>query len=448
MPISWGTKDIKLTDNETVTLPALTRQKAPKHLYDNYLAFCNDKDTGAAGKSFPSISRGMFYEILTKITNGGEKMLTAVDYVTGVLVNDQVTLLQRIVDDLVSIDMKPVLSNCIAIMRTFLKQQYDSHTLLEEEEVGTHGIVYGLTKPDLSMPVYKERCNACNFPNFCILELHKAVVAAAQLPNSTISEDVVKDAIEVIIDAAHKLELYRGHRVRVANQQVHLDKILKDMEKECLDKKNSSDTLIIADWKMKFEPMSSRETSQQHFAKRGIGWHGCLCLYFKYEEQCMEDKSGGVTSIEGKAVRYTVYCNQILEGSNKQDGLAVISMLEAFLTQLKEELPHIKTVTLQTDNAGCYQSKELLLLLAILNGCNKIKVTRYIHTETQDGKGLIDAHFAKGTAHVVKFMKTSQQNRIRVIATAKGLVQHLHGVEESRIPLFSLLPLTEVSYRN
>ena len=36
VPISWGTKDIKLTDNETVTLPALTRQKTPKHLYDNY----------------------------------------------------------------------------------------------------------------------------------------------------------------------------------------------------------------------------------------------------------------------------------------------------------------------------------------------------------------------------------------------------------------------------
>ena len=170
--------------------------------------------------------------------------------------NDQVTLLQRIVDDLVSIDMKPVLSNCIAIMRTFLKQQYDSHALLDEEEVGTHGIVNGLTKPDLSMPAHKERCNTCNFPNFCILELHKAVATAAQLPNSRISGDVVKDAIEVNMDAAHKLELYRGHGVRVANQQVHLDKIIQDMEKACLDKKNSSDALVVADWKMKFEPMS------------------------------------------------------------------------------------------------------------------------------------------------------------------------------------------------
>ena len=60
----------------------------------------------------------------------------------------------------------------------------------------THGIFYGLSKPDLSMPVHKERCNACNFPN---LELHKT----AQLLNSRISEDFVKDAMEVIMDAAH-----------------------------------------------------------------------------------------------------------------------------------------------------------------------------------------------------------------------------------------------------
>ena len=40
-------------------------------------------------------------------------------------------------------------------------------------------------------------------------------------------------------------------------------------------------------------------------------------------------------------------------------------------------------------------------------------------------KRAIDAHFAKGTAHLVKFMKMSQQNRIRVIATAKGLTAAL-----------------------
>ena len=130
---------------------------------------------------------------------------------------------------------------------------------------------------------------------------------------------------------------------------------------------------------MKFEAMSSRETSQQHFAKRGIGWHGCLCLYFKYEEHPID--KDGVTSTTGSAVRYTVYCDQILEGSNKQDGLAVLSMLEAFLKQLSVELPHIRTVTLQSDNAGCYQAKELLLLIAILNTSSQIRIVRFIQSK-------------------------------------------------------------------
>ena len=103
--------------------------------------------------------------------------------------------------------------------------------------------------------------------------------------------------------------------------------------KKCIENKRSSEALVVADWKMKFEATSSRETSQQHFAKQGIGWHGCLCLYFKYEEHLID--KDGVSSTSGSAVRYTIYWDQILEGSNKQDGLAVLLMLEAFLKQLR-----------------------------------------------------------------------------------------------------------------
>ena len=57
-------------------------------------------------------------------------------------------MLQRIVDDIVDTEKKPILTNYIAIMCIFLKQQYDSHALTERDEVGTHGIDYGLFKPD------------------------------------------------------------------------------------------------------------------------------------------------------------------------------------------------------------------------------------------------------------------------------------------------------------
>ena len=98
--------------------------------------------------------------------------------------------------------------------------------------------------------------------------------------------------------------------------------------------------------------------------------------------------------------------DQILEGSDKQDNFAITSIMETCLLQLHEELPQIKQVILQSDNVGCYQSSELLVLFGILNGVLLIKVARFIHTETQDGKGLIDAHFARGTSHLKRFMKT------------------------------------------
>ena len=53
--------------------------------------------------------------------------------------------------------------------------------------------------------------------------------------------------------------------------------------------KRSSEAQIVADWKIKFKSMSLRETSQQHFAKQGIRWHGILCLCFTYEELEVDD---------------------------------------------------------------------------------------------------------------------------------------------------------------
>ena len=72
------------------------------------------------------------------------------------------------------------------------------------------------------------------------------------------------------------------------------------MKQECLENKISSKhTLVVIDWKMKFESMSARETRQEYFGKRGIAWHRCPLKYFQYEE--------------GSAVQYNIYADQIME---------------------------------------------------------------------------------------------------------------------------------------
>jgi hypothetical protein len=82
-----------------------------------------------------------------------------------------------------------------------------------------------------------------------------------------------------------------------------------------------------------------------------------------------------------------VYLDQILSGGNKQDGLAVASMIESAVHHLSHSFFDIRSVTVQSDNAKCYQSHELVLLIGMMNPSLPIKITGIIHTETQDGKG-------------------------------------------------------------
>ena len=145
---------------------------------------------------------------------------------------------------------------------------------------------------------------------------------------------------------------------------------------------NSSDVhaLMIIDSKMKSEPLSARETTLDHYGKRGIGWNGVHIMYFKLEE--VKDDDGNVTK---EPVQYSVYMGQILADGNKQNSICVASLLDATLKQISVDLPFIGHITLQSDNANSYQNIFLICVIALLNSCYQgvLKNKTFIHTETQ-----------------------------------------------------------------
>jgi len=187
-------------------------------------------------------------------------------------------------------------------------------------------------------------------------------------------------------------ELYRGHSARVSNQQAEIERLYKELENLCLSTKSTTKGVLVVDWKMKFQSLSAKETTFEHFGKRGLSWHGCLLTYFRYKEEIVNN------AVVPSAERVNVYLDQILEGDNQQNAGAVAGMVEAALEFFHSELPDLESVILQSDNAACYQNNELLFLLQLINSRSSVSIERYIHTETQDGKGLIDAHFARAMA--------------------------------------------------
>ena len=185
---------------------------------------------------------------------------------------------------------------------------------------------------------------------------------------------------------------------------------------------------MIGDFKMKFEPMSSRETTLDHYGKRGISWHG-FCLIFYLSSTSFTD--GDNTKDVEEAVRYTVYLNQLLSDSNKQDSLSVFSLLDAAMSQIHEELPFITELILQTDNAKSYSNNFLLCAISLLNVVhehNSLSIIEFVHTETQDGKTILDAFFARCMKFVKNYISIHDTNKVKKIGTALELGKALsHG---------------------
>ncbi|KAL5502017.1 hypothetical protein EMCRGX_G008711 [Ephydatia muelleri] len=161
----------------------------------------------------------------------------------------------------------------LELVRNFFKQQYDSHVQIENDNVDTHGIEYGLKKlhpgKEINAAVHVEICNGCCFNVVFFKALCDKIKATGEGGNPVKSQNTIKDALMVVSDIQQKLELYHAHRVHVANQQKAIYKIEEEMKQECLHNNiRSKHALVVIDWKMKYESMSARETSQEHFGKR------------------------------------------------------------------------------------------------------------------------------------------------------------------------------------
>lgn len=83
-------------------------------------------------------------------------------------------------------------------------------------------------------------------------------------------------------------------------------------------------------------------------------------------------------------------------------------VIKSFLA-LKDKLPQLTNVMLVSDNAGCYQNSMLLLLVPYLSYAHGIRVSRIIHTETQDGKSVLDAHFARATQAIMDWVRAGKK---------------------------------------
>jgi hypothetical protein len=106
---------------------------------------------------------------------------------------------------------------------------------------------------------------------------------------------------------------------------------------------------------MKWEAMYQWEKTIQNSGKRGTSWHGIRAQYYVWDAKKQEP------------AKNEIKLDQILDGTNKQDGLTVLALIEAALVYLQQEFPFALIEYIQSDNAAAYHLKELVLAIPLLH---------------------------------------------------------------------------------
>ena len=289
-------KRVKLAlSGKIFELPKLVRSQHMCLTYQMY-----QKDRSPVKK----LGRSSFLNLLSLATSGNEKVVSAIDYVTGCLVNDTTETLQRIIKDFcVDTAEKNRFSDLLELSRFWIKCQYDTHAQINGDCVHTHGITFALTlegKTDSSCAI-ADKCDCCTDCSFIVYFLMDVLPKAVNDSRAVEKAAQEGDALRYISDTLEKFERFRGHRVRVKNQQHALRQAEQAMKQQCIDRKEEVATtcLAVIDFAMKFDPIMAREKTPEHFGKRGISWHINQLHFYQWNPE------------EEVAVRFTVTVDQL-----------------------------------------------------------------------------------------------------------------------------------------
>lgn len=171
---------------------------------------------------------------------------------------------------------------------------------------------------------------------------------------------------------------YMAHGVRA---KVQFAAIKETKEKMKVD---PNTILIVIDHKQKILPLKYREGQAEYFGKKGMSLLGAMIVRWVETEDC-----------KGYEYRFSDY---VFKGYAGQDNTQVAAAIEVIVNQVHKTYPYVKQIVLQSDNATCFASQELIPFIYHLNRELEEKtgplICKWLFTEAQTGRGRLDTHFS------------------------------------------------------
>ena len=156
--LSWGRRKVKVGDI-TYDLPKITRKRTPTNMWKAYI-------NSSIVTVFGRLSEASFLRVVNAVTHGNDRILSAVDYVTGFLINDNFKLIEAIIQHFSATEpQRKHLVKGMGISRNFMKNQYATgHASQEGDNCASHSVEYGLAIEPDTTGSRTMSCSACKYP--------------------------------------------------------------------------------------------------------------------------------------------------------------------------------------------------------------------------------------------------------------------------------------------
>ena len=136
---------------------------------------------------------------------------------------------------------------------------------------------------------------------------------------------------------------------------------------DVIDELDETSVLLVLDWAMKYLPKKFRESQTDWFGKRGLPWHISVAM-----------RKGNDGKIEMMTfVHLFVICNQ--------DSSAVLAILNDVFRRLTDVMPHLQSIYLRQDNAGCYHCALTLVTASKVAELNNLFLRKMDFSDPQGG---------------------------------------------------------------
>uniref|UniRef100_A0A7S0BHF3 Uncharacterized protein n=1 Tax=Rhodosorus marinus TaxID=101924 RepID=A0A7S0BHF3_9RHOD len=367
-----GSREKSILDGTELCFPRLERKLRVEYIFRNYLEFYPERSERIGGTIFRRIVK-----LLTDERGDSSRIM---DHASTVLLYDNFDLIRRMVGSVDPAEQDRCMKVVNALER-FMREDYEAHIASSEMCRWTKP-EYALHREDVhSEDVVGENCNCnvCNMP-FMVFQYLRRLVDPVHL--------------SLLDDCSEKVQHYLGHRVRVNHQRLKLEKMLNGLE--------AHQACVILDFKERFEPLIAGEKSAENGGERGITWHGAM-VYTRNVTGARPERDADVDSRKNLRV---VYYDHISSGATRQDWRTVLCNCEAILSRLHTDFPTVTEVSVYTDNAPCYRKPELLFLLLIVAQNVGIELVQVVHSQSEDERSPLEAHFSQSLNHVLSYLRT------------------------------------------